>query len=265
MGKFRHYTKEQVLDRTREVLHFFANKQMKEFAAYLDEGFVWIGDYEALYTKGIKAFMDTVSYEIEQAPVNITKEEYAMLAHERQLWVTYGRFMMTGNGADGRILITKVHFTFTWIQRENDLKLILANATHVKSAVPMASKKEPQKQSPQSLIFEQASQYGVADKEPKKMAFRDVEGAIRYLYPEEILYIRAENKLCEVHTGSGTFSTRLNISSICHPQLLQIHRSYIVNRRYVKEVRRYQAALFDGTVLPVGRDKYQDVRLTLAE
>ncbi len=46
--------------------------------------------------KGIPTFE---SKGIQEQPVDITEEEYALLSHESHIWITYGRFRTTAGCA----------------------------------------------------------------------------------------------------------------------------------------------------------------------
>ena len=55
--RYSNYTKQEILEKTREAIHMFIRKQVRPFAELLDDNFVWIGDFEPLYMKGIPAFL----------------------------------------------------------------------------------------------------------------------------------------------------------------------------------------------------------------
>lgn len=97
--RYSNYTKQEILEKTREAIHMFIRKQVRPFVELLDDNFVWIGDFEPLYMKGIPAFLESVKEEIQEQPVDITEEEYALLSHESHIWITYGRFTATALGA----------------------------------------------------------------------------------------------------------------------------------------------------------------------
>ena len=39
----QHYTEKDILDKSRELIHAFMNKQLLPFKNLLDENFVWVG------------------------------------------------------------------------------------------------------------------------------------------------------------------------------------------------------------------------------
>jgi len=247
--KYHRYTEQEVIDRTKEAIHYFISKQINPFLEMLDGDFVWVGDYEPLYMKGITAFLESVKEEIqEQLPISITEEEYALLSHERRLWITYGRFTATINRQ-----VSRIHFTLVWRQKNDRLLLLHANANHAK---PMSQSDA------QSRIFElpSCSRPPIHTTEAKKQAFRSLTGSIHYLLPEEIRYIKADNNVCQIFTTSGFFSCRTTLKKLTSPPFLRIHKSYLVNSSHLREICRYQATLLDGTKLPIGKEWYMDLK-----
>ena len=45
--------------------------------------------------------------------------------------------------------------------------------------------------------------------------------------------------------------------------LIEIHRSYLVNPEFIRSIQRYQFTLVDGTELPVPQRKYNELRQKL--
>lgn len=176
--------------------------------------------------------------------------------------MTCGRFTMANDLEMHNALVTKVHFTFTWKQEDDDLKLIHANATHVKDIAEIPQN-EPPKPITQSIIFDYQNTITTKDRKQKKLAFRDMDGATHYLYPEEIIFIHTKFKICHIYTKEQIFCSRMNLSDIKHPQLIQVHRSYIVNQRYIKSIKRYEAKLIDHICVPIGRERYLDIKKAL--
>lgn len=245
------YSEQEMIEKTREAIRYFIQKKIEPFVALLDENFVWVGDYESLYMKGIPSFLRSVKDELEQPGVQISDEEYAVLTRERGLWVTYGRFLATSGGQ-----AAKVHFTFVWRQKGDDLRLLHANATHVK---------KPEAATAQSRIFESDSQEKPQpyQQEEQTLTLRDLQGSIHYLLADHVLYVKSTDKICEVFTTEGSFQSRITLKALTHPPMLQLHKSYLCNLGYLRKIKRYQATLADGTTLPVGRECYMDVKSRL--
>ena len=258
--KYRRYTEAEVLAQTRETIRHFTNKELEPFLAVLDKNFAWVGDYSALFTRGVDAFLESVREESQEPPVLISEEEYALAAHENRLWAAYGRFAASYRGEDGSLLVSRVHFSFVWKQVGNDLRLAQATATHLRDGGEGAPVQT------QSRIFDTLPLRRAASGGPgKKLELRGTDRRIRYLAEDEILYIRSHVNVCEVFTASDSFTVRATLRSLERPSFYLIHQSYLVNTAYIDRVYRYRAVLADGRELPIGKQRYLDLRRHLKE
>lgn len=207
--------------------------------------------------QGVGAFAENIEAESRLPPVNIIQEEYAVSAHERHLWVVYGRFIVAGATRSAT-----VHFTFAWFQRQDDLYLIHANASHAHSAPILTEGSTPAMRIAQAQMFmEPSDAEDQPSREPQhKVKFRDIQGRLHFLFTHEIMYIKSGDLLCEVHTEQETFQTRATLRNLQLPGFFLLHRSYLVNTYYIHAICRYQATMLDGTELPISRDRYMSLK-----
>lgn len=260
--QYRRYSKDDVINITRNIIHLFVNKQIDQFVEYLDESFVFVADYCSLFLHGILEFVEFTKDEIELPPVEIAREEYEIIAHERHLWVICGRYIASSN-ADGKTIASKHHFTFTWRQVENDLKLIHAMACHAKDFPLESNPEEGFAKLMQAKIFDNIPSQFTKTTIQQKISIRDISGKIRYIYPDEILYVKVDNKICSIYMSTECFSARIKLSDLQIPGLLSVHKSYRINKQYIREICRYQATLFNGIQIPIGKSRYMDVKKAL--
>ena len=74
-------------------------------------------------------------------------------------------------------------------------------------------------------------------------------------------WVKAEGEYVRLHAGANSFLLRSSISAFCNEHandgIVQVHRSYAVNRAHLKSIRSsrqgMKIALEDGTDVPVGR------------
>ncbi|RHR32858.1 LytTR family transcriptional regulator [Clostridium sp. AF19-22AC] len=262
--KYHHFTEQEVLDKSRELSYALVSRRIPEFIDLLDEDFVWIGDYNVQYTKGIQEFLKQVESECALSAIEISHEEYSILIHERHIWITYGRFTASASMPDSSLLAVKMHFTFVWNQHKDFLKLIHAHATHAADATFLSSAFEAaHANTPQALFFDRMHIEELTEGDLTKIRIKDLDGNVRFLFPAEILYIKSNDKLCTIYTESGAFVARTSLKNMEHPQFLHIHRSYLANLRYIQSIRRYKATLTDGTQLPIGKERYVEIQIQL--
>lgn len=90
--KHRRYQPQEVIELTRAAIHAFTSRDMAGFDGLLDPDFSFVGDDAPLFLHGTEEFFNSTQNERKSPPVSITGEDYMLLAHEKSLWVTSGRF-----------------------------------------------------------------------------------------------------------------------------------------------------------------------------
>ena len=206
------YTETDILDKSRELIHAFMSKKLLPFKELLDENFVWIGDYTSQYIQGRDKFLETIVLEGELPPVELSQEEYTILTHERHTWITYGRFIVKTNVGKEILFSSRIHFTFVWKQDKGTLKLIHANACHV-SDDPVQEAKISEN-TPQAMIFDRTHIENISNKETQKISIRDLSGNVHFLFPNEILYMKSDDKLVTVYTEHHSFTARTTLNEM---------------------------------------------------
>lgn len=90
----------------------------------------------------------------------------------------------------------------------------------------------------------------------------DIQEVVRL---KEIRYIKAENQYSHLHMESGkVIITRKSLGTLEKEiesyGFFRTHRSYIVNFRYVKIIKK-EVVLYDGTKIKIARGKHESVKM----
>jgi len=84
------------------------------------------------------------------------------------------------------------------------------------------------------------------------------------LKAEEIIYAEALRKKQLLHTVRGNLDLTDSFESVVEQLdglgFIRIHRSYVVNHRFIYSLNRTEVELDDGTLLPIGRSKHAAVQ-----
>lgn len=94
------------------------------------------------------------------------------------------------------------------------------------------------------------------------LSFQGRHAEIYRVQPEEILYIEAANIRCDIHCRSSELSVSQSIGHLVNllpPFFMRTHRSYIVNKQYIRRIFRYGIELSNGVQLPVPEKRYMQV------
>lgn len=101
------------------------------------------------------------------------------------------------------------------------------------------------------------------DRDEKILELQTKDGGV-VLSLKEILYIESSKHYLLVHHRKGCCETRGKISDyetwITDFGFVKTHRSYLVNIRYIKAVRAAGVELDNGEILPVSRDRLQEIK-----
>ena len=82
-----------------------------------------------------------------------------------------------------------------------------------------------------------------------KLTIRNLSGSIHYLLTDEILFMKANNKICDCNR-MVLFPCRMTLTELENFPIHPIHKSYLVNKAYIREICRYTAVLSNGIQLP---------------
>ncbi len=91
-----------------------------------------------------------------------------------------------------------------------------------------------------------------------------ISGDIYSFEIHQILYVEAQRKCCCIVTNTGTSILRCKFMDL-EPQLLhyhfiKVHRSYLVNYRYIYYIGRTSLKLSNHMEIPVSKSKLEDVK-----
>ena len=112
-------------------------------------------------------------------------------------------------------------------------------------------------------------QENYTDRETEQLIYiKDNDGGDVFVNETELYYIEAMKGVLVFYLKNGTIHTRESMSNLerrLSGTFIRIHRSYIVNSKYILRIRRYQIFLKDGRELPVPEKKYNYVKERLRE
>ncbi len=96
----------------------------------------------------------------------------------------------------------------------------------------------------------------------KKVLFES-DGETIAVYEDEIEYIEAFSHSTSLFTDSEVLEVKSGINSVMEKlsagKFVKCHRSYGVNLKYVKLIKKYEILLDNGKTVPVSRRMYNDV------
>ena len=81
---------------------------------------------------------------------------------------------------------------------------------------------------------------------------------------KDIMYIEVQRNDITIHALNGIYETKGTMnnfeSEINSDTFIRCHKSYLVNMEYIKSIKRYTAILENNEEVPLGRNKYKEIK-----
>ena len=143
-------------------------------------------------------------------------------------------------------IFVSAHESFVFDAQEY-MPLWFVRKTNLEKDMLRALRKYFEKVKPQRIFFQ----------------FRS-KAKVQGFYLQEILYIESEGHLLHIRKTNGRMTTQYGSLKALEEEwseydFLRIHKSYLVNQRYIEKVGGKEVILKDGTVLEMGRDRKKSV------
>lgn len=93
----------------------------------------------------------------------------------------------------------------------------------------------------------------------------DARGSVKVAL-SDIVYVESENVYIVLHTVRGTYRARMALGKFAEQldeTFFKVHRSYVVNLKYIRKIDRSRVTMTNGDVVPISRGLYGEVHAAL--
>ena len=95
--------------------------------------------------------------------------------------------------------------------------------------------------------------------------FRFLDYGVHFIHTDDLIYLESKDRHVYFHLTEGqTMHLKAKLIEIARrlpeEEFLRIHKSFLVNRQYVNDIRNYRAFLYDGQVLSVPPRWFDDAK-----
>lgn len=248
---------DQAVSLSKELFHaHFSGEPEKWFSSlspnstYLGTGEPALFGRDAIRTR-FKDFsgilLDILSEEYHPVPLDTSSALVCgqiMVQNQRRTFCVITRFTLGFRSAGDRLQLVHIHNSYEYLSGEkgHSLKLDLNTMQFVRG-----------------LLLKQHS--------GKRMAVRSGNQTI-FVDPYTVLYVQSQNKRTELVCADRIISCNCSLSRLA-PELPNIfyplHRGYYVNVLYIVSIRRFEAELVSGAVLPIPAVNYAKIKSELLD
>lgn len=255
---------------TQTFINNYFSRKLDLCLPYIDNQFVMFGPYDFQYTHGKTEFTRTINKRIKEetdkVKINVTHDQYALIYHNAYTWIIESCFYTDATTVDDRYLLAKNRCTFVWKRKKDSWVLLHLHASYARD-LPLVfdSTFDHNVLKNYSTWLESIKTLDQKENKMNRLSFTDINGNIHYLFPSEIIYIKVDDKLCSIHTFGNQLTVRSSLTAIYNenPFLIQVHKQYLVNKQYVKSIKRYQLTLTNDQIIPVSQKYYMTIKNVL--
>lgn len=223
----------QLINLTRTVIRSFYAGTVSLILKYLSSGIVWINSATGQCLYGY--------YPVTSSLFKLPRPAYSRIIYRKthitqvsaNSWAVtceYSTFL-DPYAVD---IATYYCSTFIWKEEDRTMKLMYVHISPSRNPKP----------------------------EPVLLSLQGRHAQVHRIPPEEILYVEASNIHSSIHCRSGCVDINQSISqleNLLPGYFMRTHRSFIVNKQYVRRIYRYGLELTTGIQLPVPQKRYMKV------
>lgn len=247
----------------QSLVNHFVTRNMDVALAHMADDVEWLGPFTCQTASSKKAMQDILRPEYG---IRLALADERWRARQRAgTWIVSACYTLLVMSADGeRSMPFEQHATYVWAPTPDGPRIVhlhVSNATDANALLPSL---EPGTNAIE-FIYEhfdhQASGTG-------KISFRDIDGDLHILHPNELYAIESDGPRCVVRHAHGEFTVRAALADLekelpAH-DFLRLHRSCLAHRGHIVGIEGHRAKLDDGSTYPVAERRYRDVKQALA-
>ncbi len=255
----------EMLNLTYECLSRYWQKDYMFIVSYCAEQVIWCGarQDEFLLTRSDVAEDFRFNAEGLQPCHLLNAEFYAQ--SNASLCVITGNYRVATDETADFFLQAQQRCTFVWEKTKEGPRI-----RHMHVSNPIGEMKMDGKEAFPNKMGKMAHRYMMNEIQRRTCASRisayGTNGSLTFFELPKVLFISALGKESVVQTTDGKTFVKNSISDLqkqAGDALIAIHRSYLVNPEFIRDIKRYEITLENGTVLPVPQRKYNELRQKL--
>ena len=249
---------EKIVDLTQSLVEKFYSGDIYSVAEYAHDSIILIGETESAFCNGKKELMEKLDFFKDKAQKFMLKNQrYMCVYHEKNTYIVAGSFIAVLRDSKGNPGYKKQRSTFCWKNEKDGWKLY-----HFHLSNPSVTEYEDEKGITIKLeAFTRLSENNVES--TPRIIVKDKKGIRRFVSEDEIIYIKADNMDCVIQCISESFSVRLvlkDVEAMVSKDFIRVHKSYIVNKNYVRNIVRYHLEMEMDFAVPVSKLKYNELK-----
>lgn len=245
--------------------HQFVSQYWKNNYIYtaqkLAQDVIWIGAAASEFFQGREEVTEYLYDSGNMVPrCHILLQEFWCIQRDTNTCTVAGRYLVTADRDCGEIFQEQHRITLMWRLEGKEFRVL-----HIHFSQPIGYLEEGERfphrigrlsyEYVQDFIKKYEGRY-------KKILFKDNKGHIYFLSETEIEYAEAKDHNTMICAVDETISGRIewkNFLKMLGTDFVRVHRSFVVNCRYIKALRGCEVEMQSGVKIPVPVKKRKEI------
>ncbi len=254
---------EDVVELTRYLLHRYYEGDYESIFPYICPQSILVNEGKAIFGgEAVKDYLSKNPYN----PLTILNEEIYAIPMGKGASLAIGDLKL---GDEGQTYIIEDRFTIAYRLVECETKFVYLH--HSFRFIGSGATEDSARSVLPINVDIVEFVHGLFLNRPTETSTRvpiHFGGQTMLLQPLVIMYIHGNGKKTEVVCVDRILSCNTSIGEmemLCPPEFWKVHRSYIVNTRYVTSIKRYKLELISGITVPIPANSYMEIKQRLIE
>lgn len=250
-----------LIQQTQRFIVDFFQKNSDAVFSQLHPDILWIGAAENQYIHGSGLVCQYLSNVFKDLTACIIEQQNYDLIHcDASLCIITGTYKGHTTPSKREMFAAKQRVTFIWMLCGKSWKVF---HLHMSNPLEIQEKAEYFPHRAGQCTYEYVQ--NLLEKKstlPDTLIFHGRNAESYFIIPDDICYIEADNTHSIVHTQFELLTICQPISSltsILPKEFVQVHRSFIVNKKHIMEAKRYYLRMRNGIRLPIPEKRYQHI------
>lgn len=231
--------------------------------SYCNENVTWIGAEQNEFIRGLEDLKQNFAdLRLHLRSCHLLNQEFYVAQSSKNTCTVIGRYFVTTDETNDYFLQAQQRCTFVWEMKDKAYKIM-----HIHVSNPMGELKVAKGERFVNTVGYMANKYLEENFKKrffgKQITVTDVNGAVRFIYLSEIMYVKAQRNDVTIVMTNEQIDVKMNISEfmeLTYNKFLKVHRSYAINTDYMSKLERYTVTMKNGEQLPVPVKKYNEIR-----
>lgn len=238
---------------TQYILEQYWQGNLMPLVSHMHEDILWIGSMDEEYVHGKEDMIKRIKENNSEMPlVYLDNQEYEIVQNEGNTCVVAGRYRAYTKPESGMLLSEKQRVTFVWNkEKADDEEKLWIKHIHLSNVLHIQSEEERFPTRAGRENYEYVQRIMAERSADEVITVKDENLAKRVINYSDIMYIISDRNYIILYLANnqGKIRVRANLSAFVEKLpdgFVSVSRSYCVNCRYIKTLKKQELTMTDG-------------------